>query len=71
MGCGLSPTRRFARSFHGVSNIFAIAQRRFAEQLTVLAAHFKAVARIWPRLLSADVELYRAVDGEVSPVSVR
>ena len=33
VGGGLGPARRFAGGFDGVANVFAIAQRRFAEQL--------------------------------------
>ena len=51
-----------ARRFHGVANIFAIAQRRLAQQLALAAVYRERVAGIRPRLLAADVLLDGAVD---------
>ena len=42
---GLAPGFRLARGFHGIANVLAVAERRFAQQLTFLAANFQAVAR--------------------------
>ena len=46
VGGGFCPGFCFARGFDGVANVFAIAQRRFAEQFTVLAANFERIPRI-------------------------
>ena len=62
MGRCFRPPFRFARRFNGIANVFAISKRRFAEQASIRAAHFDAVARIRARLLAADVQLHRAVN---------
>ena len=58
----LCPAFGLARGFHRIANIFAITQRRLAEQTSVRRAHLHAVARIRTRLLAADVKLYGTVD---------
>ena len=60
---GLRPARSLVRRFDRVANVFAIAQRRFAQKTAIRGAHFHAVAGVGTRLLAADVELHRAVDG--------
>ena len=57
------PMLRLASRFHGVANVFAIAQRSFAQQAAIGRAHFHAVAGVGTCLLAADVELDGAVDG--------
>src|SRR5260370_5187972 len=57
-----APAFRFACPLDGITNVLAVAKRRFPKQTPVCAAHFDAVTRIRPRLLAADVELYGAID---------
>ncbi len=62
-----------ARGFNCVANVFAIAERRFAEQFAVAPVNRERVAGVGPRLLAADVLLHCAVDirrtGVPTPVS--
>src|SRR5262249_21002446 len=46
---GLGPAFGFASSFDGIANVFAISERRFAEQLAVCTADLNAVAGIGAR----------------------
>src|SRR5947209_17691496 len=69
-GC-FAPAFGFARRFDGVSDVFAIAQRRLTQQTAIRAVHFDAVARIGPRLLAADVQFHRAVDGRSAKIGSR
>jgi hypothetical protein len=44
MSGGFRPGFCLARCFHGIADIFAIAQRRLAQDLAVRSAHFNAIA---------------------------
>ncbi len=65
------PAGRVARRFHRVANVFAIAERRFAEQLAVAPVNRERVAGIGPRLFAADVLLHRAVNWRSPPARCR
>src|SRR4029077_8547435 len=54
----LRPGRCFTGSFDGITDVFAIAERRFSQQSPVVGADFHAVAGIRPHLLAADVEFH-------------
>src|SRR5713226_8143565 len=69
-GC-FAPAFSFARRLDGVSNVFAIAQRRLTQQTAIRAVHFDAVAGIGPRLLAADVEFHSAVDRRSAKIGSR
>ena len=43
MGSGFAPALGLARGFNGVANIFAVAQRRFAQEFALFAANLNAV----------------------------
>ncbi len=58
----LRPRRGLARRLDRVANVFAIAQRSFAQQSSVGRAHLHAVAGVGPRLLASYVEL----DGSIN-----
>src|SRR5262249_39665281 len=53
---------RLMRSLNCVADILAISQRSLTQQRAIAPVHRKAVTRIWPRLLAADVLLHRAID---------
>ena len=42
---GFRPGFRFARRLHGISNVFAVPKRRFAEELAVFSPHFDMCSR--------------------------
>jgi len=56
------PARRIPRGFNGVANVFSVAERCFAEQLTFAPINRERVARVGTRLFAADVLLHSAVD---------
>ena len=62
MGCRHAPAFGFARGFHGVANVLAVAKRCFSKQTLVRTTYRHAVTRIWPHLLAADEELHGAID---------
>ena len=62
----LRPARSASRSFHCIADVFAVAERRFAEQLALPPVNREGVAGVWPGLLSANVLLDSAVDSRVS-----
>ena len=64
-----SPRLGLACRFHGVANIFAIAQRCLAQEPSLGRTHFHAVAGVRPRLLPADVKLHRAINRRSARVS--
>ena len=61
---GFGPAGRVARRFHCVANVFAIAQRRFAQQFALAPVHRERITGIGPRLFAADVLLHCAIDSE-------
>ncbi len=50
-------------SLDGVADIFAVALAHFSHRLAARADNLTAVAGVWARLLAADEELRRPVDG--------
>src|SRR5258708_32393897 len=52
------PAFCLACSLDSVANVFAVAQRGFAQQTSVSRTHFHAVTGIRTRLLAANVELH-------------
>ena len=59
---GSCPTCGVARGFNSVANVFAVAERRFAEQFAFASENGERVAGVGTRLFAADVLLHSAVD---------
>ena len=63
VGGGLGPGGGFAGGFDGVANVFAIAERGFAEEAAVGGVDWGAVAGVGAGLFAGDEEFYGAVNG--------
>ena len=62
VGGGFGPGGSFAGGFDGVADVFAIAERGFAEEAAVGGVNGNAIARVGAGLFAGDEEFYGAVD---------
>jgi hypothetical protein len=68
---GRRPTGRLARSFHGIADVFAVADADVADNLTLGRDDLAGIVAVRARLFAADVELGGAVDGwQIKPATV-